>query len=145
MKAAKKKLPRKKWYTQEEVVDHHIGKRGEPDRDHFEKKLLKAKARLKGARKISSIDAVIKKEIADRESPERLQYEIGLRIDLIGDMIKALRKSRKLTQEQLGKKLGVQKAQVSKLEKGDANMTLGTLLKVFSAMKADISFRIDAR
>ena len=58
-------------------------------------------------------------------------------------MIKKARKDRNLTQEQLGKLIGVQKAQISKLENGSINITLATMLRVFEALKAKIKFQIE--
>ncbi|MEY2774426.1 MAG: hypothetical protein RLZZ275_773 [Bacteroidota bacterium] len=57
-------------------------------------------------------------------------------------MIKAVRQERKLTQEELGRLVGVQKAQISKLENSANSATLDTLLKVFRALKAEISFHV---
>lgn len=57
-------------------------------------------------------------------------------------MIKSARLERNLTQEQLGKIVGVQKAQISKLENNANSATIDTILKVFKALKADIHFRV---
>ena len=57
-------------------------------------------------------------------------------------MIKKTRRERGLTQEQLGKRVGVQKAQISKLESGANSATINTILKVFSALKAEIHFEV---
>ena len=58
-------------------------------------------------------------------------------------MIRATRQQRNLTQEQLGELVGVQKAQISKLEKNANNVTVETILKVFNALKAKVNFRIE--
>jgi HTH-type transcriptional regulator / antitoxin HipB len=42
----------------------------------------------------------------------------------------------------LGKLVGVQKAQISKLESNANSATIGTVLKVFKALKADIHFNV---
>ncbi len=60
----------------------------------------------------------------------------------LGKMIKAARKERNLTQEQLGNLIGVQKAQISKLESSANSATIDTVLKVFKALKADIHFNV---
>ena len=39
-----------------------------------------------------------------------------------------------LTQEQLGERIGVQRAQISKLEKGTSVITLPTMSRVFQAL-----------
>ncbi len=73
---------------------------------------------------------------------ERDAYEYELRMDVLGKMIKAARKERKLTQKQLGELVGVQKAQISKLENSANSATIDTILKVFKALNADINFNV---
>lgn len=77
-----------KFYTQDEIIDKHIGKKG----------------------------------ILERE-----KYDDELNTFLIGEAIKQARLSKKLTQEDLGKLIGVQKAQISRIENGK-NLTIGTIL-----------------
>jgi len=76
-------------------------------------------------------------------TPKRTQYEFDLQMDLIGQMIKTARKKQNLTQEELGKLIGVQKAQISKLEKGAKNTTIATILTVFDALKAKVAFKVE--
>lgn len=73
---------------------------------------------------------------------ERDDYEYELRMDVLGRMIKAARQERNLTQEELGRLVGVQKAQISKLERSANSATIDTLLRVFKALKAEISFNV---
>lgn len=82
------------------------------------------------------------KFIGKKGSPVREKYEYELRMDLLGQMIKTTRKERNLTQEQLGQLLGVQKAQISKLENSANSASIDTILKVFQALKAEISFQV---
>lgn len=82
------------------------------------------------------------KLIGLKGTPERDQYEFELKLELIGDMIKKARKERHLTQEQLGKLIGVKKAQISRLENNTGNVTVETILKVFNALGAKVSFNI---
>jgi len=51
----------------------------------------------------------------------------------IGEAIKQARLQQNLTQEQLGERIGVKKAQISKLESGKS-ITFASLLRVFNAM-----------
>ena len=74
---------------------------------------------------------------------ERDSYELELKLDIIGEMIKRARKERNLTQTELGKLIGVQKGQISKLEKGSSNVTINTILKVFNALKAKVNFKVE--
>ena len=89
-----------------------------------------------------SISEAEDKLIGAKGTPQREQYEYELKLELIGDMIKAARKERNLTQEQLGELIGVKKAQVSRLENNTSNVTLDTILKVFKALKAEINFNV---
>lgn len=73
---------------------------------------------------------------------ERDEYEYELRMDILGKMIKAARQERNLTQEELGRLVGVQKAQISKLESSANSATIDTILKVFWALKAEIHFNV---
>ncbi|MCW3107924.1 MAG: transcriptional regulator, family [Segetibacter sp.] len=73
---------------------------------------------------------------------ERDEYEYELRMDVLGRMIKTARQERNLTQEQLGELVGVQKAQISKLESSANSATIDTILKVFKALKTDIHFNV---
>jgi HTH-type transcriptional regulator / antitoxin HipB len=76
-------------------------------------------------------------------TPERDNYEFELKLELIGDMIQAARKERNLTQEQLGQLVGVKKAQISRLENNATNVTIDTILKVFNALEAKVSFKVE--
>jgi DNA-binding XRE family transcriptional regulator len=73
---------------------------------------------------------------------ERDAYEYELRMDVLGKMIKSVRQERNLTQEELGKLVGVQRAQISKLESSANSATIDTILKVFKALKAEINFNV---
>lgn len=73
---------------------------------------------------------------------DRDEYEYELRMDVLGKMIKAARQERNMTQEELGRLIGVQKAQISKLESSANSATIDTILKVFKALKAEINFNV---
>ncbi len=73
---------------------------------------------------------------------ERNEYEYELRMEVLGKMIKAARQERNLTQEELGRLVGVQKAQISKLESSANSATIDTIIKVFTALKAEINFNV---
>jgi HTH-type transcriptional regulator/antitoxin HipB len=82
------------------------------------------------------------KYIGEVGTINRDEYEYELRMDVLGKMIKTARQERHLTQEQLGKLVGVQKAQISKLESSTNSATIDTVLKVFKALKAEINFNV---
>ena len=63
-----------------------------------------------------SLDTMIDKHIGKRGTKRREAFENELRIDLLAQAIKQAGQARNLTQEQLGDLVGVQKAQISKIE-----------------------------
>ena len=74
---------------------------------------------------------------------KRDQYEQELRVEILAEQIKQLRIERNLTQEQLGELVGVQRAQISKMENNTGNVTIATLMKIFGALKAKVTFEIE--
>ena len=90
-----------------------------------------------------SLDEIKDEFIGGKGTTQREQYEYDLQMDVLGDLIKQTRIERKLTQEELGDLIGVQKAQISRLENHTGNVTLSTILKVFSALKAKIKMQIE--
>ena len=93
--------------------------------------------------KTYTLDQVTDEIVGKIGTPNRDKFEYDLQMDLIGTTIKQTRKERNLTQEELGKLIGVQKAQISKLENNAGNVTLETIIKVFTALKAKIKFQIE--
>jgi HTH-type transcriptional regulator / antitoxin HipB len=71
------------------------------------------------------------------------KLEFPFKQDIIGSIIKAYRKIRSLSQDELGEKVGVKKSQISKIEKGDKNLTIGTITKLLKALRAKITFKIE--
>jgi HTH-type transcriptional regulator / antitoxin HipB len=90
-----------------------------------------------------TLDEVQDKLIGKRGTANRERFEYELQMDLIGKAIKQTRQERRLTQEELGKLIGVQKAQISRLESNASNVTIDTLLRVFSALKAKVKLQIE--
>jgi len=93
--------------------------------------------------RMMTLDQMKDKDIGEVGTPERDKYEFELRMEVLGDMIKSVRKERNLTQEQLGELIGVQKSQISKLERNTKNVTIETILKVFRALKANVKFSVE--
>ena len=73
---------------------------------------------------------------------DRDDYELRLKLMQFGQLIKEVRKEKGLTQDQLGEAIGVTKSQISKLENGTSNMTIGTIFKIFDAMKSEVLFEV---
>jgi len=62
---------------------------------------------------LHSLENIKDEFVGKRGASNREEYEQELQLDILGDLIKNVRLERNLTQEQLGKLIGVQKAQVS--------------------------------
>ena len=73
-----------------------------------------------------------------RGTPEREAMENQLKEEVnayfVGEAIRKARLAQKLTQEELGELIGVQRAQISILEKGKSVITLPTMSRVFKAL-----------
>lgn len=92
--------------------------------------------------KTQTLSEMKDKYIGKPGTKEREEYEYELRMDVLGRMIKSARQERKLTQEELGRLVGVQKSQISKLESSANSATIDTIIKVFKALKAEINFKV---
>ncbi len=95
--------------------------------------------------KTFTLEEITDKHIGQAGTPKREAFENELRLDLLGEAIKQARLDRKLTQEELGKLVGVQKAQISKLENSLTDARVETILKVFKALNAKISFSVEMK
>lgn len=93
--------------------------------------------------KTYTLEEVTNKHIGKIGAPKRDSFENELRIELLGHAIKQARQERNLTQEQLGLLVGVQKAQISKIENSVTNARFETILKVFTALGAKINFNVE--
>lgn len=83
-------------------------------------------------------EEALNKVLGKKGKPLRNDYEAKMQSFLMGETIKKARLSKNLTQEQLGELLGVKRAQVSRIEKGQ-NLTFATISRVFKAMNITAS------
>ena len=90
-----------------------------------------------------TFDQIKNEFIGEIGTEKRTRYEQELQAEILGEMIRKVRLERNLTQEELGKLIGVQRAQISKLENNTTNVTLETILKVFGALKAKVNFDVE--
>jgi HTH-type transcriptional regulator / antitoxin HipB len=93
--------------------------------------------------KTVSLDTMIDKHVGKPGTEKREAFENELRIDLLGYAIKQARQEQNLTQWQLGELVGVQKAQISKIENSVKNARFETILKVFDALGAKVNFNVE--
>ncbi|MCM1519538.1 MAG: helix-turn-helix domain-containing protein [Lachnoclostridium sp.] len=87
--------------------------------------------------KYATLEELEDKYIGKIGTPRRDTYEQSLQEEIhaynIGEAIKLARLKQDLTQEELGARMGVQRAQVSKIESG-RNLTFGTIARAFKAL-----------
>lgn len=93
--------------------------------------------------KTYSLEELTDSYIGEKGSIRREQFEFDLKLDILGDMIKQARKEKHLTQKQLGQLIGVQKAQISKIENNTKDVRFSTVLRVFEALKAKVKMTIE--
>lgn len=91
--------------------------------------------------KFYTLDEMIDKHVGKRGTIERENFEASVETALIGESIKEARKSLNLTQRELGEKVGVQTAQISKIESG-RNLTITTIVRILNALGLTADFTI---
>ena len=86
-----------------------------------------------------TLEEMIEKHVGAKGTPEREQFETEVREGIesyrLGEAVREARKRQNLTQKQLGERVGVGEAQISKIESGKA-ATFGTFNRVFRALGA---------
>lgn len=79
-------------------------------------------------------------------TPCRDAFEAAVKEEIrayhIGEAIKAARKEKNMTQEQLGELMGVKKAQVSRIESGQT-FNLSTVARAFKAMGLHVNLEVE--
>lgn len=90
-----------------------------------------------GNMKAYTLDEMTDEIVGKVGTPERAaldrDVEDALIVYKIGETVKAKRLEQKLTQEQLGKKMGVKKAQISRLERG-YSISIPTMRRILIAL-----------
>lgn len=92
--------------------------------------------------KLYTHDEMLDRVIGETGTPRRDAMEAELQSYLIGEAIKQARKKKNLSQTQLGELMGVQRAQISRIENGH-NLTVGTIVRAFRAMGIPAAFSFD--
>lgn len=89
-----------------------------------------------------SFDKVLDETFGESGTDTRSEFDLGIELWLVGRKIKEIRESKHLTQEDLGNLIGVQKAQISKIENG-RNITIATVVKIFKALECNVKLQIE--
>lgn len=91
--------------------------------------------------KVYSQDEMLNMALGVKGTPERDEFDATVDDYLVGLAIRKARESRNLTQEQLGERIGVQRARICSIERG-ANLRLSTLRRIFSALGMEVRLDI---
>ena len=62
-----------------------------------------------------------------------------------GEKLQALRRAKGLSQEQLAKRIGTQRSNICRIEKGTQNLSLDLMLKIAEALDKDVSVMLEER
>lgn len=92
--------------------------------------------------KTYSQEEVLERTLGPKGTPQRDEYDERIDDYLVGLAIRRAREAQNLTQEQLGERIGVQRARICSIERG-ANLRLSTIRRIFSALGLKVKLDID--
>jgi HTH-type transcriptional regulator / antitoxin HipB len=110
-----------------------------PDETTFLTKIKMRVNRLKNLK----LDQAAGKLIGKRGIYQLEEHEFELNLESLGAMVRAARLERNLNQDQFSEVLGVEKSQLSRLEKNASDVSVEMILRVFSVLKAKINFKVE--
>lgn len=84
---------------------------------------------------------MLDRTLGPKGTPERDEYEARVEDYKVGLAIRKAREAKNLTQEQLGERIGVQRARICSIERG-ANLRLSTIRRIFSALEMEVKLDI---
>lgn len=91
--------------------------------------------------KVYSQEEMLDRTLGPKGTPERDEYDAKVKDYLVGLAIRRAREAQNLTQEQLGERIGVQRARISSIEKG-TNLRLSTIRRIFTALGMEVNLSI---
>lgn len=83
---------------------------------------------------IRDLSAELAKEFGEHGTPERAEFDEKAYAFYTGQVILDARKSEKITQSELAKRLGVDKSYISKIENGNVNPSVGFFYRIMNAL-----------
>lgn len=91
--------------------------------------------------KIYTQEEVLDITTGPKGTKRRDEYDAKVEDYLIGLAIRQVREAKNLTQEELGERIGVQKARISSIERG-SNLRLSTIRRIFRALGVEVKLDI---
>ena len=87
---------------------------------------------------LTPLSTVVDEVWGERGTPKRDTMEEQLKGEVnsyyLGEAIRKARLAQNLTQDELGKRVGVQRSQICRLESGRTNITIPVMSRVFQAL-----------
>lgn len=84
--------------------------------------------------KIKSYDAVLDKRYGAVGTPEREAFRKEAYAYYMGQVIREARREEKITQSELGKRIGANKSYISRIENGLIDPTISTIYSIITAL-----------
>ena len=92
--------------------------------------------------KLYTMNELLDRDLGPIGTPERDEFEQKLADELhayrVGEAIKKAREAQKLTQAELGERMGVQRSQVCRIESGKS-ITLASMMRAFRALGVQVA------
>jgi DNA-binding XRE family transcriptional regulator len=92
--------------------------------------------------KTISIDELINRDLGQPGTPERDKFDAKIHTAAIAYQLKELRLQKNITQQQLAEMVGIDKTQISKIEKGSRNLTIETIARIVHALGGTFDLNI---
>ncbi len=92
--------------------------------------------------KLYTMNELLDRDLGPIGTPKRDEFEQELADELhayrVGEAIKKAREAQKLTQAELGERMGVQRSQVCRIESGKS-ITLASMMRAFRALGVQVA------
>jgi DNA-binding XRE family transcriptional regulator len=85
------------------------------------------------------------KNFGKKGTSKRELYETKLNEEIIGGLIRQARQKQNLTQDELAKKLGINKSNISKMENNIKSMRIDTLMNVLNVLDAEVLIHVELK
>lgn len=92
--------------------------------------------------KTTPLDELINRDLGAPGTAERDNFDTKVKAAAIAWQLKELRQQKNMTQQQLADKVGIDKTQISKIEKGTRNLTIETIARIVHALGGSFDLNI---
>lgn len=86
-------------------------------------------------------ETIIAKEVGEKGSPERDEFDAKARAWYYGEILRKRRKELGLTQKELAEKIGRERTYINRIEKGETDLQLSSFIRIAAAL--GVMLRLD--